>query len=743
MVLRKWLSSFVSRQLPSNQKPRARRVRLNQSQQIGQQAAAQMESLETRQLLTAPTDEIAPNMPVVSSPNSAMLTNAANVTIAGSAEAGSLVRLYRDSDGSGTVNAGDTFLNSQQLGTGTTAFSMSAALTTNAVNHLLVTATDAAGNVSAARAVPSITQDSIRPTPSLSHSAASYTNAASVAASVSFTEGVVGFTAGDVSVSNGTVSNFVAVDRSHYTFHVSPTSDGTVTINIAAGVATDAAGNPNKVATPVSFVSDRTAPAITINPSVAKNANGWNNTDVTVSYSVAEANVDPSLSDSTPDVLTASGTASATVTDRAGNSTTVSYSTLIDKIAPTLAAFRDSAANANGWNNSDVTVTFEASDNLSGGFSTPATQVFGEGSDQTASATVTDLAGNSTSVSIEHINVDKTAPTLTATRSANANANGWNNTDVTVTFESSDNLSGGFRENVPRAAQWMEGDLRDHSFVAALFAGRSYSYVYHLGAYAAEGLSHFVRRFNYQTNLVASVNLINESVRTGVQSFVFASSIAAYGLPDNDTRRKAGRVREDDWNKPITMYGCNKLYCEHLGRYFTQHFRQLGALASAARLDFRSLRFPGLISAETVRRAVAVAEWYGYEAERIYTMLDGDESKQEKAEKPTLQLVKWIEQRGGTVTARELSRGPREYRGDPERAAKALGELVATGVAVWVHDELGPKGGRPKDRIRLVSPCGDTGAGDETPANAANGVGSGTLGTVAKPTEAGDGWGEL
>ena len=59
-------------------------------------------------------------------------------------------------------------------------------------------------------------------------------------------------------------------------------------------------------------------------------------------------------------------------------------------------------------------------------------------------------------------------------------------------------------------------------------------------------------------------------------------------------------MREEDWNVPITMYGCNKLYCEHLGRYFTSNFRQLGALATVARLDFRSLRFPGLISAETV-----------------------------------------------------------------------------------------------------------------------------------------------
>jgi nucleoside-diphosphate-sugar epimerase len=73
-----------------------------------------------------------------------------------------------------------------------------------------------------------------------------------------------------------------------------------------------------------------------------------------------------------------------------------------------------------------------------------------------------------------------------------------------------------------------------------------------------------------------------------------------YGFPDLAAKRAAGRVAEESRLDPVTMYGCNKLYCEHLGRYFTRYFRQLGALATAARMDFRALRFPGLISAETV-----------------------------------------------------------------------------------------------------------------------------------------------
>ncbi|HYE33207.1 MAG TPA: NAD-dependent epimerase/dehydratase family protein [Methylomirabilota bacterium] len=92
-----------------------------------------------------------------------------------------------------------------------------------------------------------------------------------------------------------------------------------------------------------------------------------------------------------------------------------------------------------------------------------------------------------------------------------------------------DDLSGGFKENVPAEAEWIQGDLRDHRFVHSLFERHKFDYVYHLAAYAAEGLSHFVRRFNYETNLVASINLINECVNANVKRFIFTSSIAVYG----------------------------------------------------------------------------------------------------------------------------------------------------------------------------------------------------------------------
>jgi nucleoside-diphosphate-sugar epimerase len=82
--------------------------------------------------------------------------------------------------------------------------------------------------------------------------------------------------------------------------------------------------------------------------------------------------------------------------------------------------------------------------------------------------------------------------------------------------------------------------------------------------------------------------------------FLYPSSIAAYGLPDVATKSRVGRVREDDYNTPTTMYGCNKLYCEQLGRYYARFYKQLAAEPQSGRVDFRSVRFPGLISAMTV-----------------------------------------------------------------------------------------------------------------------------------------------
>ena len=97
--------------------------------------------------------------------------------------------------------------------------------------------------------------------------------------------------------------------------------------------------------------------------------------------------------------------------------------------------------------------------------------------------------------------------------------------DVTVL----DDLSGGFREHVPGGARFVPGDVADAGLVNGLFAASRFDHVFHLAAYAAEGLSHFIRRFNYTNNVLGSVTLLNASVNHGVRTFVFTSSIAVYG----------------------------------------------------------------------------------------------------------------------------------------------------------------------------------------------------------------------
>lgn len=92
-----------------------------------------------------------------------------------------------------------------------------------------------------------------------------------------------------------------------------------------------------------------------------------------------------------------------------------------------------------------------------------------------------------------------------------------------------DDLSGGFKENVNSDAEFIKGSINEVELVNDLFRENQFDYVFHLAAYAAEGLSHFIKHFNYQNNLMGSINLINASVNNNIKCFVFTSSIAVYG----------------------------------------------------------------------------------------------------------------------------------------------------------------------------------------------------------------------
>jgi len=120
-----------------------------------------------------------------------------------------------------------------------------------------------------------------------------------------------------------------------------------------------------------------------------------------------------------------------------------------------------------------------------------------------------------------------------------------------------DDLSGGYERNVPEGTKFVKGTINDVALIDSVFESKKFDYVFHLAAYAAEGLSHFIRRFNYDNNVIGSINLINAAVNAGtVKCFVFTSSIAVYGHLED-----AGI--ESDPLSPIDPYGCAKMSVEY------------------------------------------------------------------------------------------------------------------------------------------------------------------------------------
>lgn len=147
------------------------------------------------------------------------------------------------------------------------------------------------------------------------------------------------------------------------------------------------------------------------------------------------------------------------------------------------------------------------------------------------------------------------------------------------------------------------GDVLDKKLFARLVTEYQIDIVFHMAALLSTRCE-FAPDLAHQVNVNGTLNLLqlmaDQSQRLGAPvKFIFPSSVAAYGMPDLETKTRDKNVREWDWNYPATVYGCNKLYCEILGNYYGKHYLQL-AESRPTMLDFRSLRFPGLISAFTV-----------------------------------------------------------------------------------------------------------------------------------------------
>jgi nucleoside-diphosphate-sugar epimerase len=148
------------------------------------------------------------------------------------------------------------------------------------------------------------------------------------------------------------------------------------------------------------------------------------------------------------------------------------------------------------------------------------------------------------------------------------------------------------------------GSILDHALLERILAEFEVDLIFHLAALLSTR-GEFTPTAAHSVNVEGTLRLLEFAQREGEShgrpvAFLYPSSIAAYGLPDLETKARAGKIKERDWNLPVTMYGCNKLYCEHLGRYYDKHYKQLAAETLSGKVDFRCLRFPGLISAATV-----------------------------------------------------------------------------------------------------------------------------------------------
>jgi threonine 3-dehydrogenase len=156
----------------------------------------------------------------------------------------------------------------------------------------------------------------------------------------------------------------------------------------------------------------------------------------------------------------------------------------------------------------------------------------------------------------------------------------------------------------PLVARQITGSILDRPILERVLSEFEIDTIFHLAALLSTR-GEFTPVTAHQVNVEGTLNLLefaqNERQSHGRPvTFIYPSSIAAYGMPDLEAKARVARVQEDAFNQPTTMYGCNKLYAEHLGRYYSRHYKQLSSETVSGRVDFRCVRFPGLISAVTM-----------------------------------------------------------------------------------------------------------------------------------------------
>ena len=293
------------------------------------------------------------------------------------------------------------------------------------------TVADVAGNSTTATSSPAVRIDRTPPTTGISGTSNDWTN-------------------GDVTVVLAAGDNLSGVASTTFSVDGGPAQTGTSFTLSAEGdhaisfFSTDRAGNQEAART-AHVKIDKTAPTIAHAFTPLSYTDGaWTNADVTVTFTCADQGSGVATC-SAPVTKSSEGEGQqvvGTATDNAGNSATNTAVVSIDKTPPTIQASVDRPANAAGWYDDDVVVTFACSDALSGIAVCSAKKTLGEGAGQSASGTAKDKAGNTATDSVSGINVDKTAPSLSGAATAGPNANGWYSDDVTIHWTCSDALSG-------------------------------------------------------------------------------------------------------------------------------------------------------------------------------------------------------------------------------------------------------------------------------------------------------------
>jgi UDP-glucose 4-epimerase len=291
-----------------------------------------------------------------------------------------------------------------------------------------------------------------------------------------------------------------------------------------------------------------------------------------------------------------------------------------------------------------------------------------------------------------------------------------------------DDLSGGFRENVPPQATFVQGSIHDVTLVNGLFAEHHFEHVFHLAAYAAEGLSHFIKRFNYTNNVIGSVNLINAAVNSGtVQCFVFTSSIAVYGRNQLPMTEEMTPAPEDPYGiakyaveldlkeahemfdlnfivfRPHNVYGENQNigdpYRNVIGIFMNQILQGKPLTLFGDGKQTRAFSYISDVApiiAESIDRKTAYNDVFNIGADTPYTILELAETV--GLEMGVTPSLRFLEPRNEVVHAFSSHEKARRVFGDLIRNVP-LQEGISR-MARWVK-KTGPREGRPFGEIEV------------------------------------------